>query len=408
MKHEQAPKLCELLFSRCTPPKNIKSCLAHSIPTSLCPCTTFSPFMTDDRNDPTNVTAGKRRWFRKPDWGRLTVYGILAVVALGLFFGLFFGLNFPEIVRHGWPITKCTVTSTNLNTRYCCFTECRSLCGNEAFGAPTCSSLVNQINGGTAGYNPAECQRNSSACPNSRGDLVCDNGYYCCSRCCDTCQKCSKTCTGSGNSQSCTQSCSSYQCNCRCCSSTQHRSCTVQCPTCFYVALGMTYTPYGGSARNVSISQDFKQNQGDAQEFADEHAVGTTHKCFYNRKNLDEVSLDVSFTGWKWAITAIFGMVPVLAVILYGGYALCCRSIIDRVRGQRGSVNYRSKGKTRAVGDEPGEGATDVTHTDVKKVEGDRSEDEPGYGFSKDKEGSGSGDKREEAEAPPPRYEEVS
>ncbi|KAK1219377.1 hypothetical protein PQX77_017902 [Marasmius sp. AFHP31] len=169
----------------------------------------------------------------------------------------------------------------------------------------------------------------------------------------------------------------------------------------------MTYTPYGGSARSVSISQDFKQNQGDAQEFANEYAVGTTHKCFYNKKNLDEVSLNVSFTGWKWAITAIFGMVPVLAVILYGGYALCCRSIIDRMRGQRGSVNSRSKGKTRATGDE-GEGATDVTYTDAKKVEGDSSEDEPGYGFSKGKEGSGSGDKREEAEAPPPRYEEVS
>ena len=151
------------------------------------------------------------------------------------------------------------------------------------------------------------------------------------------------------------------RCACSCCSSTNHHACTVQCPTCFAVNLGMSYTPYGfgTSHRNVSYSQDFKQNRGDAEAFENEYAVGTTHKCYYNKKNLDEVSvgflrcesvganltrleisLDVSFTRWKWAITAVFGMVPLLAVMLYGGHMLCFSSIIDKVRRQRGKFVF--------------------------------------------------------------------
>ena len=88
-----------------------------------------------------------------------------------------------EIIRHGWPITRCTVTSTNLATRYCCYTQCRSGCKDAASGAPKCGSLVDQINrgsGGDVGWGgygpPEECARNSTACPTSRGEMNCDDG----------------------------------------------------------------------------------------------------------------------------------------------------------------------------------------------------------------------------------------
>ncbi|KAG7089866.1 hypothetical protein E1B28_011509 [Marasmius oreades] len=282
------------------------------------------------------------------------------IVSLGLFFGLFFGLDYSEILRRGWPLAKCTVTSSDVQSRYCCYRQCFSSCSIPALGVPSCSSLVNQLNGG---YNPTDCQRNSSACPENRsGGLTCDDGYYCCQNCCNTCQRCSQSCTGSGSSRSCSSSCTSYQCNCYCCSATQHRSCTVQCPTCYNAVLGLSYTPTGGARRNVTYSQDFSQNQGGAESFASSNAVGTSHKCYYNKKNLNEVTLDVTFTPWKWVVSAIFGMVPLLAVILFASFIYCGRPIVNKARAILGQ-HYQSTGKARA------EESIDSTDAEIRKVD---------------------------------------
>lgn len=114
----------------------------------------------------------------------------LLVISISLFLGLFFGLNYPgssqcptyitlvtliniEIVRHGWPRTRCTVLSSEIVTRYCCETSCEDeTCRNAPAGSPQCSSTISTLDNG---YSPSVCATNSSACPPGIGS-VCDGG----------------------------------------------------------------------------------------------------------------------------------------------------------------------------------------------------------------------------------------
>ncbi|KAJ7817363.1 hypothetical protein B0H14DRAFT_2842482 [Mycena olivaceomarginata] len=176
-------------------------------------------------------------------------FGLLLAVSLALFFGLFFGLNYPEIVRHGWPLARCKVLSAEIATRYCCETSCSTgSCQSAPGGSPQCSSVTSSID-----ISPSACASNSSSCPSQSGS-VCDGGYYCCRTCCQTCQSCTSSC--SGNPPTCTQSCTSYKCNCYCCSST-----------------------------SVSYVQDFSKDVNNADSFLNRHLANSTSFCNYNPKD---------------------------------------------------------------------------------------------------------------------------
>ncbi|KAK0238949.1 hypothetical protein EDD85DRAFT_525840 [Armillaria nabsnona] len=278
--------------------------------------------------------------YSRPHWGWFLC---LFVLSLPLFFGLFFGLNYKEIIRNGWPLTTCTVNNATLSTRYCCYSDCSPSCFESApNGATTCGDLINQVNGG---YSPAACAANTSVCPEAIG-TICDEGYRCCNQCCSTCQSCTTSCPTS--SSSCSQSCTTSPCNCYCCSSTYHRQCTLRCPTCYSVNLIMSYSPYNGYIQsNVPYSQDFSQDSSKAEAFLANHPVNSTSKCYYNPKSLTELSLDVSFTAWKWAVSAIFGMIPILFALGFTMFHFCCYPVyaIGR-RLQRG--RRRDSGKRRA------------------------------------------------------------
>jgi len=246
--------------------------------------------------------------------------------SLALFFGLFFGLNYPEIVRHGWPAATCNILSSKIAERYCCETSCqRNTCQSAPSGSQSCNSLINSLD---SQFSPTTCAGNSSACPPSQS--TCDGGSYCCNTCCQTCSKCTNSCSG----KHCTTSCSTYSCNCYCCDSTNDLYCTLTCPTCYSVDLSLSYTTWSGTKEdNVPYTQDFGKDQNGAQGFFDTHGVNSSAVCHYNPKDADQVLLNVGFTKWKWAISAVFGMTPLLVVILVFSVFGCCIPCWKNLRG---------------------------------------------------------------------------
>ncbi|KAJ7848667.1 hypothetical protein B0H14DRAFT_2767707 [Mycena olivaceomarginata] len=160
-------------------------------------------------------------------------FGLLLAVSLALFFGLFFGLNYPEIVRHGWPLARCKVLSAEIATRYCCETSCSTgSCQSAPGGSPQCSSVTSSI-----GHNPSACASNSSF-------LVCDGGYYCCRTCCQTCQSCTSRLTSNSSTH-----------------------------------LG------DGESHNISYVQDFSKDVNNADSFLNRHLANSTSFCNYNPKD---------------------------------------------------------------------------------------------------------------------------
>ncbi|KAJ7478451.1 hypothetical protein FB451DRAFT_1242037 [Mycena latifolia] len=271
-------------------------------------------------------------------------FGVFLVVSLALFFGLFFGLNYPEIIRHGWPLTRCTVLSSEIASRYCCETSCdTSSCQDAPSGSAQCSSVISSIN---SGYSPSECTSNSTSCPSGIGS-ACDGGYYCCNTCCQTCTSCTSTC--SGNPQTCTQSCTNYSCNCYCCSSSNDLYCTLSCPVCYNVDLQLRYASRDGEAHNVSYVQDFSKDVNRADDFLNRHITNSTSFCYYNPANEAQVLFDVSFTAWKWAVTAIFGMLPLLITFGFFAYFLLVLPLWNLVSAGLKDMAYAKRAKSILV-----------------------------------------------------------
>ncbi|KAF9522862.1 hypothetical protein CPB83DRAFT_822365 [Crepidotus variabilis] len=273
----------------------------------------------------------------------------LLILGLILFLSLFMTLAYPEIIRHGWPLTSCNILSSDLHTRYCCETSCdTSGCSSAPSGAALCNPLITQIDNG---YSPSACAANNTACPPYVGS-TCNGGDYCCSQCCSTCTSCSTTCSKDG----CSTSCSSYSCNCTCCSSTSQLSCVLKCPTCYSVILSLSYMTRGRNAQQetTNFTQEFKKNQQAAEKWYVEHKQGANIRCHYNPKKLTEVSLDVSFTPYKWAIVSIFGIVPLFFSL---GFLLTAYALIPLYR-------VANRGLTKGKEEEKGQDYSAVMTSD--------------------------------------------
>ncbi|KAL4262170.1 hypothetical protein AB1N83_007155 [Pleurotus pulmonarius] len=169
---------------------------------------------------------------------------LLLPVSLGLFFGLFFGIAYPEVVRHGWPLSKCDILSARLDPRYCsCSTQTR---------AQTMLPRVLRSKYVTEGTIAAQ---------------------------------------------------------------------TVAIPAKLArIAVQVARRPVPSLAlaiRAIAVAAqarlgDFGKDQSRAQSFYDRHPVNSTSTCYYNPKTMNEVDFDVSFTPWRWAVTSLFGFLPLL------------------------------------------------------------------------------------------------
>lgn len=141
-------------------------------------------------------------------------------------------------------------------------------------------------------------------------------------------------------------------CRCACqwsCDNSYHSNCIISCPTCYSVVLAYTYRTKSGSLQIVTQPKDFEKNKDKAETFLNDHHLNATSPCHYNPDDLSQarftfspvsdslltlfvqITFDMSYTGWKWAITSIFGIIP-LAVVL-----LVCLVLFIRYRKNRPS-----------------------------------------------------------------------
>ena len=141
-------------------------------------------------------------------------------------------------------------------------------------------------------------------------------------------------------------------CRCACqwsCDNSYHSNCIISCPTCYSVVLAYTYRTKSGSLQIVTQAKDFEKNKDKAETFLNDHHLNATSPCHYNPDDLSQarftfspvsdsllthfiqITFDISYTGWKWAITSIFGIIP-LAVVL-----IVCLVLFIRYRKNRPS-----------------------------------------------------------------------
>ncbi|KAJ7639903.1 hypothetical protein B0H17DRAFT_1023283 [Mycena rosella] len=267
------------------------------------------------------------------------VLAVSLVLSLALFFGLFFKLNYPEIVRSGWPLTRCTVLASEIDSRYCCETSCSSTCASAPSGAQQCSAQISSIDGG---FSPTACAANSTSCPTGPG-TTCNGGYVHCTICPATCSN--LFCSCSGTPSTCTQSCTSYPCNCYCCSSTNNWACQLSCPICYTVDVDVTYKARGSGSlmHNATYTQDFKKNIGAAESFFNQHITNSTSFCYYNPKDDSQILFDVKMTPWKWAVTALFGILPLVVSLGALAYLFIVSPFIDAIKEWYGNARRSRK-----------------------------------------------------------------
>ncbi|KAF7343977.1 hypothetical protein MVEN_01686900 [Mycena venus] len=236
-------------------------------------------------------------------------FGLLLAVSLALFFGLFFGLNYPEIVRHGWPLARCRVLSAEIATRYCCETSCSTgSCQMDIARVHVLRTLLRVPRSQVVFAMEAitavlPAARRASLVPRAAPEIL--------QRAVNLAPP-----TRKHSPLHCEHRPSKYnqssRCNCYCCSSTSDLYCTLSCPICYKVDLQLLYSSRDGEPHNVSYVQDFSKDVNSADSFLNRHLANSTSFCNYNPKDESQVLFDVSFTPWKWAITAIFGILPLL------------------------------------------------------------------------------------------------
>jgi len=243
------------------------------------------------------------------------------IITLSLFFGLFFGLMYPEIYISNFTPTTCTILSTDVLYRYSCSKSCQSCTQTQS--PYSCDSVI----GFDQSLNPKQCLNGtSSQCP-IQGQM-CGNGYVCCITFCQTCT--SVSCSNGKCSTT------SYPCNCNCISSVSNNQCSVNCNILYTSILYVKYlvghnsnlttvNPDGttttiNSDNSVTVSssyhQDFGQSLNGATNFDNYYTSLKNFRCYYDPNNPYTVVLSIAYTPWKWAVFAIFGVLPLMAVFI--------------------------------------------------------------------------------------------
>lgn len=247
----------------------------------------------------------------------------LTLIPLSLFFGLFFGLNYPEIRQFDFVPTTCTTLYTAILPRYCCRKDCDG-CGAAPTGASRCSAAIQTFEN----INPTDC---GDACPVNGSP--CNNGYKCCATVCSTC----RTCTTSSDHVT---KCTSHVCNCHCVSSVSNQQCTVTCDQCYTSSIYLTYRGNTGEDRTYTHQTDFSTNRQGAENMNEKYHNGTSYACYYDPNNVDKLTLDApSYTPWKWAITTLFGILPLLIIL---GFWLHYFEVADRLGRIRDRIRDRA------------------------------------------------------------------
>ncbi|KAJ7264571.1 hypothetical protein C8J57DRAFT_1230347 [Mycena rebaudengoi] len=193
------------------------------------------------------------------------LFGIFLVVSLALFFGLFFGLNYPGIL---FSLGCRTTIADPVHKNHAAWLASHAL-----------------------GYSPTACSANSSSCPPQIGS-ICDGGY-----CIDI---------------------------------------TAAIPVARHASLAPQAAleprrsavnpaqaiPRDGTQQNVSYAQDFSKDVNKADDFSNRHTTNRTSFLLLQPSRPRSVLFDVSFTRWKWAITAVFGMLPLTITLGLFAYFL--------------------------------------------------------------------------------------
>ncbi len=245
-------------------------------------------------------------------------------ISLILFFALFFGLNYPEIQHQSYTETMCTLTSIHLKEQYRCYKSCPLLCRRSIPYSKTCDQLFNEF----SSFDPVRCKNGSGSCPNP--NQGCNNGYKCCYTSCDRC--CDEKCDSKG--ENCRKVC--IDCRCKCTDWIWDNECHIACPIYYDVLMKFTYSSENGDKKMASsISKSFGTNKAEALKFYEFYDILKEFTCYFNPNDPKEVLLDINQSGWKWAITVLFGMIPlaictvalVAEFYLWSGFdcTSCCR-----------------------------------------------------------------------------------
>lgn len=231
----------------------------------------------------------------------------LTVVNLVIWTGLFFGLNYHEIVvNRDYAPTDCSIDASTVVPRYCATYSC-SVCSAAPSWTQDCDALVSQINT----LNPALC--NSSSSPNCGISQMCNEGYKCCSTCCDTCESCSMVCDAN---QVCTKKCSYYKCRCRCCSSVDSLSCYLDANTCYTSVLQLHYQDLNDETIYTSYSKDFDQDLASANQYVStDYQSNNTYACFYDTTNEQDILWSIGYHTGYWIVTGLFSFTLLLCLI---------------------------------------------------------------------------------------------
>lgn len=231
------------------------------------------------------------------------VWPVYTIVAFGLFFGLLFGLNNPEIqdiLAH--QATICTVVTNSVWRKYDCYHDCTQ-CSTVPSETISCGALEAQ-------YEALDVEKcfNGTGCPVQGAS--CNNGNKCCTTVCSTCVSCSSI-----NGK---LSCHNYSCDCYCAHSISNHQCFVRCDTLYTVVTVLKY-----ENQTAIYTREFGKDEAAKNEYLESKPPNRSVLCFYDPNHPEVVKLSNDYTGWKWAIFTIFGLIPMLIWLVGSLYYLC-------------------------------------------------------------------------------------
>ncbi|KAJ7222028.1 hypothetical protein C8J57DRAFT_1253777 [Mycena rebaudengoi] len=107
----------------------------------------------------------------------------------------------------------------------------------------------------------------------------------------------------------------------------------------------LLYSARGGTTHTVSYLQDFSKDVNKADDFSNRHTTNSTSFCDYNPADYAQVLFDVLFTRWKWAITAVFEMLPLTITLGLFAYFLAVLPLWNLARAGWNKMGYAARAK---------------------------------------------------------------